>query len=59
MEEFKAGEVVQLKSGGPPMTIKEIGHFGVDYGALCQWFDGKGVKTELFSLPSIEKLADE
>lgn len=35
--EFKAGDVVQLKSGGPAMTIAWID--GSD--ARCEWFDNK------------------
>jgi hypothetical protein len=27
--EFKVGDVVQLKSGGPTMTIETIGNFGM------------------------------
>lgn len=33
--DLKEGDVVQLKSGGPPMTITG---FNGD-SAICQWFD--------------------
>jgi uncharacterized protein YodC (DUF2158 family) len=36
MNEIKAGDVVQLKSGGMKMTVSRITQFGL---ALCQWFD--------------------
>ena len=38
--EFKPGDVVRLKSGGPPMTCEK----GVDGDGLvtCQWFDKNG-----------------
>ena len=35
MLNFKVGDLVQLKSGGPVMTIKEIN--GLD-SILCVWF---------------------
>lgn len=39
-QEIKAGSVVQLKSGGPLMTVEQVGE---DYGgdvkkAWCDWF---------------------
>jgi len=33
---FKVGDQVQLKSGGPVMTVKEISGGG---GILCVWFN--------------------
>ncbi|HKT27884.1 YodC family protein [Dyella sp.] len=38
MSDFKPGDVVQLKSGGPVMTIKFIDE---DEEAFCEWFDKK------------------
>lgn len=38
---FKVGDIVQLKSGGPAMTVAkrpEGGVYGENY--LCQWFKG-------------------
>ncbi|CAM7039466.1 YodC family protein [Enterobacter roggenkampii] len=39
-DEFKTGDIVKLKSGGPDMTIKA---FLTSQGNsfLCQWFAGK------------------
>ena len=47
MGKFKTGDVVQLKSGGPAMTVsKEQGN-----GELfCQWFDA----TEKYQSQSFE-----
>jgi len=47
MSEFKKGDVVQLKSGGPKMTI---GYLLTDdtNRVKCTWFDGKTVKEETF-----------
>ena len=42
MADFKVGETVGLKSGGPVMTVTEVGD---EYGTLkvfCTWFDDKG-----------------
>ncbi|NTJ66019.1 DUF2158 domain-containing protein [Agrobacterium rhizogenes] len=38
--EIKAGSVVQLKSGGPKMTVAETGEYGYDgyQSAKCHWF---------------------
>ena len=47
MNEFKAGDVVKLKSGGEKMTIKHIG-FPYEDQIECQWFFGKEVKLECF-----------
>ena len=30
--EFKAGDIVRLKSGGPDMTIEDIGKYGMGAG---------------------------
>jgi len=37
MAEIKAGDVVQLKSGGPQMTV----NFVEKDEAACTWFDDK------------------
>lgn len=47
--EFKAGDVVQLKSGGPRMTVSMVGDYtrsgGPVNGVLCVWFETvKGVQ---------------
>ena len=46
MQEFKKGDVVQLKSGGPLMTIKERAKEG---NYLCVWFVGDEPKHRTFS----------
>lgn len=38
--EFKVGDVVTLKSGGPKMTVSGMPVPGEDINTLhCQWFD--------------------
>ena len=45
-KEFEVGDVVHLKSGGPPMTVASIdeGIKDLTYLLHCGWFDG--VKSE-------------
>lgn len=43
-EEFEKGDVVELKSGGPKMTVSDIGeHYG-EKKIWCVWFE----KTKKF-----------
>jgi uncharacterized protein YodC (DUF2158 family) len=55
-EEIKKGDTVRLKSGGPIMTIMDIGdygHSGTDDRALCVWFDGKNPTEKVFDLATL------
>ena len=47
-QEFKAGNVVRLKSGGPKMTVVDYGkyRYGDDMSYKCKWFDEKHKLTE-------------
>lgn len=40
---FKPGDVVRLKSGGPPLAVASL----TDGGVLCCWFDGTGRAQEM------------
>jgi uncharacterized protein YodC (DUF2158 family) len=48
-DEFKVGDIVQLKSGGPKMTVGErpLGHSA--RGVYCQWFAGSKLESGYFS----------
>lgn len=60
--EFSVGDVVQLKSGGPRMTISGIGKYGMGSTrdeALCVWFDGLKKMEERFGLETLSKCKPE
>jgi uncharacterized protein YodC (DUF2158 family) len=55
-QEFKAGDVVQLKSGGPEMTIEGIGLYGMGAThevAKCVWVEGKNRKEAVFEVVTL------
>jgi uncharacterized protein YodC (DUF2158 family) len=54
MADIKAGDVVELKSGGPKMTVEKVGpHNGVER-AFCEWFDGNENKIGGFPVTSLK-----
>lgn len=56
MADFKVGDVVLLRSGGPKMTITSLPsqHFS---GILCEWFDRTGVPAQArFPAESLKKV---
>ncbi len=60
---FKVGDVVELKSGGPPMTVIQVSTNLVGSTVItCQWFFGK-METATFSpgilMPSQPRPFDE
>jgi uncharacterized protein YodC (DUF2158 family) len=57
-DDFKVGDVVQLKSGGPKMTIEYIGNYaysGTEIKAKCVWFEGTKQKDAVFGLETLMK----
>jgi uncharacterized protein YodC (DUF2158 family) len=58
MPEFKKGDVVKLKSGGPKMTIDDISEYGSgnnsNMRAICIWFDGGERNEGSFRLDTLE-----
>jgi uncharacterized protein YodC (DUF2158 family) len=54
--EFKEGDIVALKSGGPPMTIESLEKYATgSIYAFCTWFDASGKHTEQFNTMALEK----
>jgi uncharacterized protein YodC (DUF2158 family) len=53
MGNFQVGDVVQMKSGGPTMTINAVNNNGE---LFCQWFDKDGaLKTGHFQAAQLKK----
>ena len=48
--DFSPGDVVQLKSGGPAMTV---GGRVAEDSIRCHWFDVATAKTEIFPVAAI------
>lgn len=53
-EQFKAGDVVMLKSGGPEMTINYIDETKKE--AECIWFEGFKKCKDTFNPDALEKV---
>jgi uncharacterized protein YodC (DUF2158 family) len=53
MEDFEIGNVVQLRSGGPKMTIHGLVSDG---DVICQWFEGNVVHEESFPREALQKV---
>lgn len=51
-EKFKLGEIVQLKSGGPAMTVSEE---PVSGSYWCEWFKGASKERALFKVHTLTK----
>ncbi len=55
-DQLKVGDVVELKSGGPQMTIEAIDTYGTDREkAGCVWFNKTDRKTAVFELDTLVK----
>jgi uncharacterized protein YodC (DUF2158 family) len=59
MSEIKKGDVVQLKSGGPRMTVQDFGDYsssvaGIQDGVVCVWFEKNKQQTEVFDRAVLE-----
>lgn len=56
-DEFAPGDVVRVKSGGPSMTVVEVGDYLGQRKAWCEWFDEKNKpQKETFSVHALEKV---
>ena len=52
--EIKAGDVVQLKSGGPKMTVTDVALSNGVMTAWCSWFDGNKNQSGTFPVVSLK-----
>lgn len=58
MNEFKNGEVVELKSGGPRMAVYDTGDDSLGHATVwCEWLVGNKKFAETFA-PTSLKLAE-
>jgi uncharacterized protein YodC (DUF2158 family) len=49
--DFKTGDIVRLKSGGPDMTVSQR---AINPDTIhCQWFSGKKLEAGIFKLESL------
>ncbi|WP_241594919.1 YodC family protein [Rosenbergiella epipactidis] len=53
---FNKGDVVQLASGGPKMTV--IGENSMLGGYVCEWFSKEEIKSKVFTEESIKLASD-
>ena len=54
MELFQPGEIVELKSVGPKMTITAVDNSSGE--ATCVWVEGKERKEATFDVATLRKL---
>ena len=55
---FLEGDVVQLRSGGPKMTVDGLHDQAGQLQAKCSWFNGAIRMSDLFELHSLRNLED-
>ncbi len=54
MAQFNPGDVVSLKSGGPSMTVEQVGPQGQK--VVCVWIvEGKDVRSYAFAPDALER----
>lgn len=54
-EQFEAGDVVRLKSGGPPMVVRAVS----GDTAYCQWYAGVDLHQGTFLFSSLTDISRE
>lgn len=55
--QFKLGDFVQLKSGGPKMVIESYYEYGDNY--MCTWFSGTKHNTHQFQSVALKPYEDD
>lgn len=56
MDEIRPGDVVQLRSGGPNMTVTAVeDHYGTP-SAWCVWFEKNKNHNGTFALVAVKKV---
>jgi uncharacterized protein YodC (DUF2158 family) len=54
---FQTGDIVQLKSGGPEMTVQSVPS-RTSSSYRCQWFAGKKLESGPFPEESLKPVTD-
>jgi uncharacterized protein YodC (DUF2158 family) len=54
MTEIKAGDVVQLKSGGPEMTVNFVENDSGTQVAACSWFINNKKESSRFPVATLK-----
>jgi uncharacterized protein YodC (DUF2158 family) len=57
-DQIAVGSVVQLKSGGPKMTVSTVEPWNGVMTAFCDWFEGSNSKTNGFPVSSLKVVAE-
>ncbi len=58
-DQIRAGVVVQLKSGGPYMTVANLREWHGRMEANCDWFEGTKAQSGCFPLTSLKIVTEE
>lgn len=59
---YKQGDIVQLKSGGPQMTVNDYawhGNYKSEDTVVCIWFDGTKRKTAEFHQDTVKQAVND
>ncbi len=56
---FKVGDIVQINSGGPKMTVRSTPSAGNGGNYDCQWFAGKKLESGRFPESSLKPVTDD
>ena len=57
-DQIKAGDRVQLNSGGPHMTVSKLREWSGRMEAECDWFDGTKACCGSFPLTSLKLVTE-
>jgi uncharacterized protein YodC (DUF2158 family) len=57
-DEIKVGDVVELKSGGPKMSVQRMGQYQTvgGAGANCTWFSNGKESSKVFAVAVLKKI---
>ena len=59
MSDFKKGDIVRLRSGGPDMTVTAVGGIYEGQEITATWFDPKGLQSGGFSPEALKHVEED